>query len=66
MSDFVISGLLFLFVGQDFFALCTHKNLVACMFEVRHLNFGLVFPGCPEGGLIDHVANVSSGQPNAT
>ena len=52
---------LFLF-GKHVLAFCPHKQLVAGIVEVGHIDVVFIVPARPKCGLVDQIANVGPGQ----
>jgi hypothetical protein len=63
VTGLVIGGDLLLFVGEEHrLALGSHHDLVFSYFEVVHVDRFAVVAGGGEGGLVDHVGEVCSGE----
>ncbi len=62
MPRFVVSRLFLLAFLQDFFAFGPHQDFVASVVKVAHVDDLLVLAGRPQRRLVDHVANVGTGQ----
>ncbi len=63
VTGLVIGGNLLLFVGEEHrLALGTHHDLVLGYFEVVHVDRLAVVAGGGEGGLVDHVGQVGTGE----
>ena len=63
MAGFVVGGVLLVVVGEQHgLALCAHQDLVLGHLEVEHMNGLAVVARCGEGGLVDHVGEVGTGE----
>jgi len=62
VARLVIGRLFFLRFLQDLFAFRPHQDLVAGVVEVGHFDDLLVISRGPQRGLVDHVADVGTGQ----